>query len=131
MGAVSHAGWRGLSSGILQNTLARFQAQSEKFSISRNELMSSLKIHIAPAIFGVSYECGEDVKEALLQHGKSIFTNHLGMDSYLGLYHELIDIRCDKNLFVETKKLALSNNPREQIFRFTASCRFGVCGIRS
>jgi polyphenol oxidase len=98
IGAVSHAGWRGYSTGILQNTIEKLKQEASLVGISSEELLFSLKIHIAPAIFGVSYESGEETKEALSQHGKMLFLNYPEMSHFLELYHELMDVRQDGGL---------------------------------
>ncbi len=98
IGAVSHAGWRGYSSGILQNTIQKLKQEALLVRISSEELLSSLKIHISPAIFGVSYESGGETKEALTQHGKKLFLDYSGMSNFSELYHELSDVRHDEGL---------------------------------
>ncbi|MCX6124611.1 MAG: peptidoglycan editing factor PgeF [Proteobacteria bacterium] len=52
--AASHAGWRGLTSGILLNTLAKFKDKN-----------ASLCVCIGPAISRERYEVGPEVIEAL------------------------------------------------------------------
>ncbi len=53
--AIIHAGWRGLSTGIIENTLAAMQSEPE-----------DLLIWLGPAIQSCHYEVGEDVREAFL-----------------------------------------------------------------
>ena len=55
--AAAHAGWRGLSAGVLENTLAAMQAP-------RQNIMAWL----GPAIAAQSYEVGDEVREAFLAH---------------------------------------------------------------
>ena len=55
--AASHAGWRGLSAGVLENTLAAMQASREK-----------ILAWLGPAIGPQSYEVGEEVRHAFLAH---------------------------------------------------------------
>ncbi len=98
IGAISHAGWRGYSSGILQNTIEKLKQEALLVGISSEDLLSSLKIHIAPAIFGVSYECGGEIKEALSKHGKRIFLEYSEMSNFSDLYHDLMDVRHDECL---------------------------------
>jgi polyphenol oxidase len=109
IGALSHAGWRGYSSGILQNTFERLKQEALLVGISSEELLFSLKIHIAPGIFGISYESGSDTKEALVKHGKNLFSNYTGMSNYLDLYHELMNVRNDKILSQAVDKHLLEN----------------------
>lgn len=109
LGAVSHAGWRGYSTGILQNTLLQLKREAFLVGISSEEFLSSLKVHIAPAIFGVSYECGEETKEALLQHGKKLFSDFPEMLHFSGLYYELMDMKQDEKLSYIIDKHLLQN----------------------
>lgn len=52
---VIHAGWRGMSTGIIENTLAAMQTHA-----------ADLLIWLGPAILNCHYEVGEDVREAFL-----------------------------------------------------------------
>ena len=98
IGAVSHAGWRGYSTGILQNTIRKLKQEALLVGISAEELLSSIKIHIAPAIFGVSYESGIETKEALIQHGNGLFVDYPDMSHFSGLFQALINISQDADL---------------------------------
>lgn len=53
--AASHAGWRGLAAGVLEQTIGRFDAAPEK-----------LMAWLGPAIGPASFEVGADVREAFL-----------------------------------------------------------------
>lgn len=55
--AAAHAGWRGLSAGVLETALATMQTP-------RANMMAWL----GPAIAAPSYEVGEEVREAFLVH---------------------------------------------------------------
>ncbi|MES2405315.1 MAG: peptidoglycan editing factor PgeF [Pseudomonadota bacterium] len=55
--AAAHAGWRGLSAGVLENTLAAMQAPR-----------ANIIAWLGPAIAAKSYEVGEEVREAFLAH---------------------------------------------------------------
>ncbi|MXX05446.1 MAG: peptidoglycan editing factor PgeF [Gammaproteobacteria bacterium] len=52
---IIHAGWRGMSAGIIENTLAAMCSEPE-----------DLLIWLGPAIQSCHYEVGEDVREAFL-----------------------------------------------------------------
>jgi len=52
---AAHAGWRGLSSGVVENCVAQFRSPPQ-------ELMAWL----GPAIGAVSYEVGDEVRDAFL-----------------------------------------------------------------
>ena len=52
---AAHAGWRGLSAGVLENTLALMQDQRE-----------NIIAWLGPAIAALSYEVGAEVREAFL-----------------------------------------------------------------
>lgn len=72
MGAVVHAGWRGFCTGILQNSLDVLIQEARQLNIGRSCFLNALQVLIGPAIFGVSYECGLDVKSALLAHKNTL-----------------------------------------------------------
>lgn len=55
--AAAHAGWRGLSAGVLENTLAAMHASP-----------SDVFAWLGPAIAAESYEVGDEVREAFLAH---------------------------------------------------------------
>ena len=52
--AMAHAGWRGLSQGVLQRTLASFSNPTE------------VLVYLGPAISQQAFEVGDDVREAFL-----------------------------------------------------------------
>lgn len=54
--AAAHAGWRGLCAGVLEQTLAQFNAGS-----------SSITAWLGPAIGPQQFEVGEEVKQAFIQ----------------------------------------------------------------
>ena len=53
--AIIHAGWRGMSAGIIENTLTTMQSEPK-----------DLLIWLGPAIQSCHYETGKDVREAFL-----------------------------------------------------------------
>lgn len=55
--AAAHAGWRGLAAGVLEATLVALGAPRER-----------VMVWLGPAIAGVSYEVGEEVREAFIAH---------------------------------------------------------------
>lgn len=55
--AAAHAGWRGLSAGVLENALAAMHASP-----------SHVLAWLGPAIAAESYEVGDEVREAFLVH---------------------------------------------------------------
>lgn len=55
--AAAHAGWRGLAAGILEATLAKFQAPPEQ-----------IEAWLGPAIGPAFFEVGEDVRHAFVSH---------------------------------------------------------------
>lgn len=55
--AAAHAGWRGLSAGVLENTLQAMRTP-------RGEILAWL----GPAIAAQSYEVGDEVREAFVAH---------------------------------------------------------------
>ena len=71
---VAHAGWRGLSAGVLENTIAAMGVAPER-----------LLAWMGPAIGPKAYEVGEDVRAAFAGH-ESAFTagrpGHWMLDLY-------------------------------------------------
>lgn len=55
--AAAHAGWRGLSAGVLQNTLDAMQTPRE-----------NIIAWLGPAIAAQSYEVGDEVRDVFLAH---------------------------------------------------------------
>ena len=55
--AAAHAGWRGLVSGILEQTLARMSADN-----------SDIQAWLGPAIGPNAFEVGHEVREAFIKH---------------------------------------------------------------
>lgn len=55
--AAAHAGWRGLSAGVLENTVHAMRASRER-----------MQAWLGPAIAAESYEVGEEVRDAFLAH---------------------------------------------------------------
>ena len=64
--AAAHAGWRGLSSGILENTVAEMRRQTD----------AAIVAHIGPCISAPNYPVGGEVREALCvaDEDKAAFT---------------------------------------------------------
>ncbi len=58
--AVAHAGWRGLSQGVLEATLASFKSRS-----------SDVRVWFGPAIGRCHFEVGEEVELAFLNAAKT------------------------------------------------------------
>ncbi len=55
--AAAHAGWRGLEAGILENTVKRFHADSDR-----------MMAWLGPAIGPDAFEVGEEVRDAFTAH---------------------------------------------------------------
>jgi YfiH family protein len=55
--AAAHAGWRGLSAGVLENTVAAMRSARE-----------NIMVWLGPAIGPRSYEVGDEVRDAFLAH---------------------------------------------------------------
>ena len=77
MVGIAHAGWRGLSSGVIENLIDKFDCISE-----------DLVVHLGPAISKYSFEVGEEVKEIYLKRNVSFersfsyHNNKLFLDLY-------------------------------------------------
>lgn len=63
--AAAHAGWRGLASGILLNTLEHFDARS-------------VRVYLAPAIGVHAFEVGDEVRAAFSWASDDCFIRHEG-----------------------------------------------------
>jgi YfiH family protein len=65
---AAHAGWRGLSGGILENTV------NEMMALSPGLMPSDISAWMGPAIGPSSFEVGEDVLQAFSQQGQDILS---------------------------------------------------------
>jgi hypothetical protein len=66
--AVAHAGWRGLANGVLQNTLAQFDADP-----------ATILAWLGPVIGPCHFEVGNDVRDAFLALGIAEINNEAGI----------------------------------------------------
>lgn len=99
IGALSHAGWRGFTSGVIQNTLSLLEAEAFRLGIEQGVFRENFRVFVAPAIFGVTYECGLDVAEALRSHKTQIQTFHgEGRRDHAKLYDLCCNVRQDETL---------------------------------
>jgi len=73
--ALLHAGWKGLSSGIIQETLKIFNAENK-----------GLKSWLAPCISQMKYEVGIDVYEAFMNLDEESVKNFQQVDSKKWLF---------------------------------------------
>ncbi len=106
LGGITHAGWRGLSAHIISETLLLLNTQASFFNISKNAFYKNLKVFVCPAIFGVSYECGEDVKLAL-EHHKQYLQKNATHSLNSSLYDICSNVRKDSVLSNEIEKFAI------------------------
>ncbi|QWE01434.1 peptidoglycan editing factor PgeF [Polynucleobacter sp. JS-Mosq-20-D10] len=65
---AAHAGWRGLSGGILENTI------NEMIALSPGLTMSDISAWMGPAIGSSAFEVGEDVLQAFAQQDQEILS---------------------------------------------------------
>ncbi|WP_114652923.1 peptidoglycan editing factor PgeF [Polynucleobacter necessarius] len=65
---AAHAGWRGLSSGILENTI------QEMCHLSPNLQPKDIAVWMGPAIGPTVFEVGEDVLEAFSSHSQDVLS---------------------------------------------------------
>lgn len=63
---AAHAGWRGLSGGVLENTVKEMRALSPKLT------PHDISVWMGPAIGPTAFEVGEDVLEAFAIQGQDI-----------------------------------------------------------
>lgn len=66
---AAHAGWRGLCSGILENTVTQL------LGISNDTVVGDLLVWLGPAIGPESFEVGEDVVRAFQDSGQPFPSN--------------------------------------------------------
>jgi polyphenol oxidase len=77
MVGIAHAGWRGLSSGVIENLVDKFDCMSE-----------DIVVHLGPAISRYSFEVGKEVKDIYLKRNVrfersfSFHNNKLFLDLY-------------------------------------------------
>ncbi|MGV0963315.1 MAG: peptidoglycan editing factor PgeF [Polynucleobacter sp.] len=65
---AAHAGWRGLSGGVLENTL------QEMLSLSPGLIPKDIVVWMGPAIGPTAFEVGEDVLHAFAPQGQDILS---------------------------------------------------------
>lgn len=65
---AAHAGWRGLSGGVLSNTV------QEMLDLSPDLNPSDILVWMGPAIGSTTFEVGEDVLQAFAKQGQSILS---------------------------------------------------------
>ena len=65
---AAHAGWRGLSGGVLENTI------DEMIALSPGLTISDISVWLGPAIGPNTFEVGEDVLQAFAQQGEGILS---------------------------------------------------------
>lgn len=65
---AAHAGWRGLSGGVLENTI------NEMIVLSPGLAISDISAWMGPAIGPSAFEVGEDVLQAFAQQGQDILS---------------------------------------------------------
>ena len=65
---AAHAGWRGLSGGILENTIREMRALSDSL------LPQDIAVWMGPAIGPTAFEVGEDVLEAFSDQSQAILS---------------------------------------------------------
>lgn len=65
---AAHAGWRGLSGGVLENTI------EEMIALSPGLTTSDISAWMGPAIGPSAFEVGEDVLQAFVQQGQEILS---------------------------------------------------------
>ncbi|QWE15541.1 peptidoglycan editing factor PgeF [Polynucleobacter sp. AP-Sving-400A-A2] len=78
---AAHAGWRGLSGGVLENTI------DEMIALSTGLMISDISVWLGPAIGPNTFEVGEDVLQAFAQQGQGIISKaFIPIDGTSGKY---------------------------------------------
>ena len=97
IGGITHAGWRGLSTQIISNTINKLNYEAHLLNIDENFFLQNLKVFICPSIFGVTYECGADVEEALEKH-KNILNKNAKQKFEFTLFDICSNVKRDPKL---------------------------------
>lgn len=83
--AAAHAGWRGLSSGVLEQTLAQFSSSP-----------STILVWLGPAIGPKKFEVGEDVRQAFIDMDAIYSAAFVqSKDKYLADIYQLARLRLE------------------------------------
>ena len=118
IGGIAHAGWRGLTAGIIKNTFMRLKEKSILFKIDSDIFIQGLKVFIAPAIFGLSYECGKDVEESLSKYKLTLFKDKESKHNFGSVFDICANVKLALELTAEIDKFALQH---QVTFRSTYS----------
>lgn len=92
LAALTHAGWRGYSQGILLESLARLQRAADAKGIPQGKWLPHLTVVISPAIAGTCYPCGDDVRDALETHVKARLERLARFSRVASLVEECLDV---------------------------------------
>lgn len=68
---AAHAGWRGLSGGVLENTVQEMRA------LSSGLMSKDIAVWMGPAIGPTAFEVGEDVAQAFINQSQAILSEAL------------------------------------------------------
>ncbi len=136
IGGITHAGWRGLTSGIIQITIEEMKKQARKYNLEDEVFLQGLKVFLAPAIFGISYECGQDVSSALKNYiNKLLFCGNLDEET-ANIFALCADVKNDVLLSLEVEKFALEHGitlqSKQNIFpdiQLLGALECIICGI--
>lgn len=98
IGGITHAGWRGLTLGIITHTIEKLGAEAASLLLDDELFFSGLHVVMGPAVFGVRYECGEDVKHALENYKKTFFKDLNTMSELSVVFDVCADVKKDSML---------------------------------
>ncbi len=79
--AAAHAGWRGLTAGVLQETLA---VLSSNYAVSSRNILAAIGPHIGPCCYEVSDDLVSSFKDAGLERGRYFIRDESGLRLDLG-----------------------------------------------
>lgn len=134
--ALVHAGWKGFCAGIHLKAIQMIgEAAHQKFNLNSGLIFPKLQIHISPAVFGISYECGEDVLNSLNIHFKNRRKKFINWSSELeSIWHTCSDVEVKNDIrnsiFPKNKNL-LNELKVFPDFQLLAACEFVGTGIDS
>ncbi len=98
--ALVHAGWKGFCAGIHLKAIEMIaEAVHQKSALNSSVFLPKLQVHISPAVFGKSYECGSNVLNLLHNHFNKAKEKFINWNSELeSIWNNCSDVKFKKNM---------------------------------